>query len=568
MSSDEQTKICLGVAVDHRIQRLCKTTPHGLAGESDHISSIKEEGRALKRPREEIAVTAKLAGPAYKGGIAVMLQQPRKTHPYDKGIDAVIEDCESLLALYEVFDVASRGSLDIRTNVSVVDLLPFVSASVDSLSDAYLAESFKASTQVICDKEPDVLLCAGKIWLPKAGKFDDRKGDAWKFESVGLGTQFGSTPKLPITARVRHGSKGLVAIPRVNGFHPSHAMNYLSHVSLLRQLQVLIGVETCGTLRGDWEDEEWMGDIRKRCQNISQSLTGHSPSKSAALQSPGQSSGRYNRNEYLPERQEMYSDTLLRLKSGITSLLANPDMAKKKRCQNISQSLTGHSPSKSAALQSPGQSSGRYNRNKYLPEWQEMYSDTLLDLKVGITRLLANPDMAKKSPETPYRILLASGLSETCNDLALILTQISRCVERGWPESVAWKNEASLRALSSDTLLLSETVLKAAKKAQRTGFAEIAVVGMKIIARIDKKGRDKDAAYKYGMDPNELRKNFTKMAMHIESLLLDLLEKKEDALNALGQEDYLSSLMDKVSITPSSTRNEYRRSSGAVRSGW
>ncbi|RXG47901.1 hypothetical protein VDGE_04310 [Verticillium dahliae] len=501
MSSDEQTKICLGVAVDHRIQRLCKTTPHGLAGESDHVASIKEEGRALRRPREEIAVTAELAGPAYKGGIAVMLQQPRKTHPYDKGIDAVIEDCESLLALYEVFDVASRGSLDIRTNVSVVDLLPFVSASVDSLSDAYLAESFKASTQVICDKEPDVLLCAGKIWLPRAGKFDDRKGDAWKFESVGLGTQFGSTPKLPITARVRHGSKGLVAIPRVNGFHPSHAMNYLSHVSLLRQLQALIGVETCGTLRGDWEDEEWMGDIRKRCQNIS-------------------------------------------------------------------QSLTGHSPSKSAALQSPGQSSGRYNRNKYLPEWQEMYSDTLLSLKMGITSLLANPDMAKKSPETPYRILLASGLSETCNDLALVLTQISRCVERGWPESVAWKNEASLRALSSDTLLLSETVLKAAKKAQRTGFAEIAVVGMKIIARIDNKSRDKDAAYKYGMDPNELRKNFTKMAVHIESLLLDLLEKKEDALNALGQEDYLSSLMDKVSITPSSTRNEYRRSSGAVRSGW
>ncbi|EEY18661.1 predicted protein [Verticillium alfalfae VaMs.102] len=323
MSSDEQTKICLGVAVDHRIQRLCKTTPHGLAGESDHVASIKEEGRALKRPREEVAVTAELAGPAYKGGIAVMLQQPRKTHPYDKGIDAVIEDCESLLALYEVFDVASRGSLDIRTNVSVVDLLPF-----------------------------------------------------------------------------------------------------------------------------------------------------------------------------------------------------------------------------------------------------DMYSDTLLDLKVGITSLLANPDMAKESPEKPYRVLLESGLSETCNDLALILTQISRCVERGWPESVAWKNEASLRALSSDTLLLSEMVLKAAKKAERTGFAEIAVVGMKIIARIDKKGRDKDAAYKYGMDPNELRKNFTKMAMHIESLLLDLLEKKEDALNALGQEDYLSSLMDKVSITPSSTRNEYRRSPGAVRSGW
>ena len=118
------------------------------------------------------------------------------------------------------------------------------------------------------------VLCAGKIWLPKAGKFDDRKGDAWKFESAGLGEKFSSTPNLPVMARIRHGERGFVTIPRVNGFHPSHAMNYHSHASLLRQLQILIGAETCGMLRGDWEDEEWMDELRRRCQKISRSLSG------------------------------------------------------------------------------------------------------------------------------------------------------------------------------------------------------------------------------------------------------------------------------------------------------
>jgi hypothetical protein len=149
-----------------------------------------------------------------------------------------------------------------------------VSEDVAEIDDAMLRESFRASTQIICDKEPNVLLCAGKIWLPKAGKFDDRKGDAWKFESVGLGKKFGSTPKLPVMARIRHEEHGLVTIHRVNGFHPSFAMNYHSHASLLRQLQILIGAETCGVLRDDWEDEEWMDELRSRCQNISRTISG------------------------------------------------------------------------------------------------------------------------------------------------------------------------------------------------------------------------------------------------------------------------------------------------------
>lgn len=274
MAQDTQPKVCLGVAIDHRIRRLLRPVLVDLPEHSNHVSRIEARGRMLKRSSREIQVTAQLAGPAAKGGIAIALQQPRHNHPFEKGLDAVIEDSETLYALYDIFTTVSCGNLDIRTDITIVDLLPYEPEEVAKIGDAKLRESFSVSEQIICDKEPNALLCAGKIWLPRAGKFDDRKGEAWKFESVGLGKKFGSTAKLPVEAKIRPEEGGFVAIPRVNGFHPSHAMNYYPHVGLLRQLQILIGAETCGKLRNDWEDEEWMDELRCCCREISSSLSG------------------------------------------------------------------------------------------------------------------------------------------------------------------------------------------------------------------------------------------------------------------------------------------------------
>ncbi|KAF2677932.1 hypothetical protein K458DRAFT_446679 [Lentithecium fluviatile CBS 122367] len=310
MALETQPKVCLGVAVDHRIRRLFKPVLNDLTERSEHTSRIEARGRSLKRSREEIQVTTQLAGPAVKGGIAIALQQPRHNHPFEKGLDAVIENCETLNALCDIFTKVSCETLDIRTDITVVDLLPYVSEDVAKIGNAKLRESFRASVQVICDKEPDVLLCAGRVWLPKVGKFDNRKGDAWKFESVGLGKTFGSTRKLPVTARVRHGERGFVSIRRVNGFHPSHAMNYHAHASVLRQLQILIGAETCGMLRGDWEDKEWMDGLRRSCQNLSRPLPASPP-------------------KYLPYYKELYSEALLDLQNYANPLISDPRLAKR-----------------------------------------------------------------------------------------------------------------------------------------------------------------------------------------------------------------------------------------------
>lgn len=100
------------------------------------------------------------------------------------------------------------------------------------------------------------MLCAGKIWLPNRRRFDDPNWDELNFQSIGIGKKFDITSKFPIPLGIRYGEKGFVANRKINGFHPSYAMNHHPHASILRQLQILIGAETCAMLRGDWEEEE------------------------------------------------------------------------------------------------------------------------------------------------------------------------------------------------------------------------------------------------------------------------------------------------------------------------
>ncbi|KAH6954134.1 hypothetical protein DER45DRAFT_569915 [Fusarium avenaceum] len=479
MSSETRSEVCLDVAIDHRIRRLFKPVADYQTEPSNHVSRIEARGRFLGRGSDEIKTTVELAGPAVKGGIAITLQQPRHNHPFEKGIDAVIGDCESLYALYDVFRTVSCETLDIRADITIVDLLPYVSEGVAKIRDDELEESFRASMQIICDKEPDVLLCAGKIPLPRVGKFDNIKGDAWKFESLRLGESFGSTPKLPVTVRVRPpGGRGVVAISRVNGFHPSHAMNYHSHTSLLRQLQILIGAETCGILRDDWEDEPWMAEMRHRCMEISKALSA--------------------------------------------------------------------SHSTSPPSQSPGQSSTRRSRTKYLPEYQELYSDALLELQNCAKRVISSQRLVS-SPGMRYDTLLSSGLSEICNDVSLLLRQMLRLQRRGWPDVVAWKNENALSDAATVTVRFASALFKAANREEETLLLDIIERGVEsILTCITDAG---DNRPEYTISLRKACDAFLGLAVNVEILLWDLLLDKEDALRAMGQEEVLSSLMSKVTLT-------------------
>lgn len=261
--------MCLSVAIDHRIRRYfepitCEPTEH-----SQHVSTLQARGRSLQRSNEEVQVTGQLAGPASQGGLVIALQQPRNNHPFEDGLDAVIKDCDTLFALRDVFLTVSCGSLDIRTDIAVIDLLPYLSGDVKEMDDASLTQAFASTTRIMGEKNPSVLLCAGRIWLPRTDKFDSIKGKACLFESIGVGKRFGDGPRTPVTARFRCAEGDMISICRVNGFHPSYALHYQPHKSLLRQLLILVATQTCVMLSGrEWKEEKWMNNLRSRCKDI------------------------------------------------------------------------------------------------------------------------------------------------------------------------------------------------------------------------------------------------------------------------------------------------------------
>ncbi|WDK13249.1 hypothetical protein CGRA01v4_04530 [Colletotrichum graminicola] len=482
MASDTQTAICLDIAVDHRIRKLLKPVPRYATDTSTHVSRLEQEGRSLRLPRAEIQVTAQLAGPPVKGGIVVMLQQPRHNHPFEEGLGAVIDNCETLRALEDIFTVVSRGTLDFRKDVAVIDLLPYVSGDPRDVDDTRLKNAFRTSTATICDKRPDVLLCAGKIMMP-LGRAKTVKGDSYKFENIGIGEQFGRVPKWQVRALVRpEGQRGFVAVPKVNGFHPSHAMNYHSHASHLRQLLILIGAEACGMYRSDWEDSIWMDELRLRCKEY----TSHPVTPSTRFPTP-MSSGR--------------------------------DMTRRRRL-------------------------------KYLSDYQELYSETLFDVSMCVSRLIPT--------DQGYEVLLNSALSEKCNNASLILRQMLRLKERGWLESVAWINEAALERVAADTdqfatdtyHFVQRPAPRAARLPVETPLARMLRENLDLIftrATVVQRREEYDFSLK------DAANDFLDLAVKIETLLLNLLREKEAALYAHGQEDVLSKKLSGLTLAPIAT---------------
>jgi len=183
---------------------------------------------------------------------------------------------------------------------------------------------------------------------------------------------------------------------------------------------------------------------------------------------------------------------------------------------------------------------------KYLPDYQELYSDALFDLQVRANTLFSDARLAKKSPVALYEVLLSSGLSEICNDTTLILHQMSRLRYRGWPDSVAWKNNAALMKTATDTLQFAENLRKAAK--QGSDLAKIIRRGARSI--LEHVTVESDNRPEYEIDLSGAGEAFLELATNIETLLSDLLLEKKKKLNALGQEEVLSSLMGKVSLAP------------------
>jgi hypothetical protein len=125
---------------------------------------------------------------------------------------------------------------------------------------------------------------------------------------------------------------------------------------------------------------------------------------------------------------------------------------------------------------------------------------------------------------------------------------MSRLRRRGWPDSVAWRNEAALTEAATDTLQFAENLLKAAKQANDTQLAKIIWRGARSILERVTVGSGKQPEHE--LDLSGAGDAFLELATNIETLLSDLLLGKDVALDALGQEEILSSMMGKMNLAP------------------
>jgi hypothetical protein len=124
---------------------------------------------------------------------------------------------------------------------------------------------------------------------------------------------------------------------------------------------------------------------------------------------------------------------------------------------------------------------------------------------------------------------------------------MSRVLHRGWPESVAWKNDAALEEAGTDTLQCAKNLRRAGKLGNNTQLTKIIRQGAMSILKCVTVASDKWP--KHELDLSGAGDAFLDLAMNIETLLSNLLSEKEEALNALGQEEMLSRMMAKVNLT-------------------
>jgi hypothetical protein len=122
-----------------------------------------------------------------------------------------------------------------------------------------------------------------------------------------------------------------------------------------------------------------------------------------------------------------------------------------------------------------------------------------------------------------------------------------RLQRRGWPDDVAWKNENALRDAATDTVRCAADLSKAAKQEVETQLLNIIQQGVgSILKCVTGTGGNRP---EYTLSLSKACDAFLGLAVNVEILLGNLLLDKENALRAMGQEEVLSSLMSKVTLT-------------------
>lgn len=105
----------------------------------------------------EVDITEKLAQPFALGGLLIILERPRKDHPWSKGWDAVIEHCSSLAILQEGL---SKYDFSLMQDVSLLDWFPYLYCK--KMTSATMEDKVLKAIEA---KQPDCILCMTSVCL-------------------------------------------------------------------------------------------------------------------------------------------------------------------------------------------------------------------------------------------------------------------------------------------------------------------------------------------------------------------------------------------------------------------
>jgi hypothetical protein len=253
MARQIDIQLCNGVPVDHRLKRfLSKAKQRHTATIGRHVEIIKAFGNTMVRDdmttptQHETRFAQWLAKPDLTGGLVVALQQPAKSQIFSVDVDLVRDECASLAYLNKCLKfVESAGGME---TTSVFDAFPFIT---DDISRNKLTKEAKMAyntfLSMIEAEKPEVLFTCWRIpghdelWFSGKGPGRTNEIDRLGFENGHV-------------VRV------------VNGFHPSFVVNYCPNESCFRRLFAMELCKALCELNEAWEEEAWMGDLRRRCR--------------------------------------------------------------------------------------------------------------------------------------------------------------------------------------------------------------------------------------------------------------------------------------------------------------
>jgi hypothetical protein len=192
----------------------------------------------------------------------------------------------------------------------------------------------------------------------------------------------------------------------------------------------------------------------------------------------------------------------------------------------------------------------------YLPDYEKLYSARLLEIRAIVLSFMG-PGF-QNDDDSFYDRLLRRNLSALCNDVSLILFEMSKLEDKGWDARFDQWNLDTLRKAAQSTLNFAQRPKASAGPAMGSA-GRLKIILNNALVKVD------STIDNYGLDLKKASVEFLAMAVNIESFLLKLLEEEaarpqqvhelgQDLAAGIGRMSLGAKAGPAVTVTPTRTR--------------